>query len=70
MEDILKQGENVYQFKNYYHLDTRSPSKTRLKKCEKGLHEFLETPQDIADGNMFVPKWACKHCGTYMHERG
>ena len=40
-ENILSQGNDVYQFKNYHFLDSRSPSKSRLKKCEKGLHETL-----------------------------
>ena len=31
-ENILEQGSNVYQFKNYRFLDSRSPSKSRLKK--------------------------------------
>jgi hypothetical protein len=69
MEDILKQGENVYEFKNYHYLDAKSPSKSRLKKCEKGLHEFTETHHDIVSERIFIKRWACKHCGISMHDR-
>lgn len=63
-------AEKVFEFTNPYHLlDTRSPSKSRLKKCAKGLHEFLESHHDIVQGNLYVKKWECRHCGTFMHER-
>ena len=54
-ENILNHGNDVYQLKNYHFLDSRSPSKTRLKKCEKGLHEFQET-QFTTTENSIVKK--------------
>ena len=58
--------EQSYKIKNPYHyLDSRSPSKSRLKKCEKGLHEFSET--GFSENN--IKKWACIYCGTFMHNR-
>lgn len=66
-ETILEQGEKVYEFQNPYNhiLDVSNPSKSRLKKCEKGLHEFTET--NFSENN--VKKWACIHCGIFMHNR-
>ena len=71
MEDILKQGEKVYEYKNYRNIpeDTRFPSKSRLKKCDKGLHEFVETHRDIVVERIYVKRWACKHCGLFMDSR-
>lgn len=69
-ENILEQGNNVYQFKNYHFLDSRSPSKSRLKKCEKGLHEFQETQFTTTENSIVKKQWFCKHCGTSMHNRG
>lgn len=62
--------EEAFEFTNPYHLlDTRSPSKSRINKCKKGLHEFIETNHDVVSERMFVKRWACMHCGTSMHER-
>ena len=63
--------EGVIEYKNPYAFlsEKPMPSKSRLKKCEKGLHEFQETNQDISKGGMFIKKWACIHCGSFMHER-
>ena len=69
-ENILEQGNNVYQFKNYHFLDSRSPSKSQLKKCEKGLHEFQETQFTTTENSIIKKQWFCKHCGTSMHNRG
>lgn len=69
-ENILSQGNDVYQFKNYHFLDSRSPSKSRLKKCEKGLHEFQETQFTTTENSIVKKQWFCKHCGTSMHNRG
>lgn len=66
-ENILEQGSNVYQLKNYHFLDSRSPSKTQLKKCEKGLHEFSETNYTEKTEVGTKKLWACNHCGTFMH---
>lgn len=39
-------------------------TKTRLKKCLKGLHEF------VADSNFAGGKeWKCLHCKTPMENR-
>ena len=37
-----------------------TPSKTQLRKCEKGLHEFKEKNKE----------WFCQHCGINMCNRG
>ena len=68
-ENILEQGNNVYQFKNYHFL-ARSPSKSRLKKCEKRLHEFQETHFTTTENSIVKKQWFCKHCGVSMHNRG
>lgn len=54
---------------SYHYLDSQTPSKTQLKKCRKGLHEFLKTHHETIGVNMFIPRWSCRHCGTFMHER-
>lgn len=59
--------EEVFEYKNPYAFlnEKPAPSKSRLKKCEKGLHEFSETV--FSENN--IKKWACIHCGTFMHNR-
>lgn len=57
---ILEQGTTMYIENTYHHLDSRSPSKTQLRKCEKGLHEFKEKHKE----------WFCQHCGINMRNRG
>jgi len=69
-EKFLNDNSNVYEFKNYHFLDSRSPSKSRLKKCEKGLHEFQETQFTTNENSIVKKQWFCKHCGTSMHNRG
>jgi translation initiation factor 2 gamma subunit (eIF-2gamma) len=79
IKSVLEQKHSVYQdafeevieYKNPYAFlnEKPTPSKSRLNKCKKGLHEFQETNHDIVQENMFVKKWACMHCGTLMHER-
>jgi translation initiation factor 2 gamma subunit (eIF-2gamma) len=60
--------EEVIEYKNPYAFlnEKQLASKTRLKKCEKGLHEFQESK--FSENN--IKKWACIHCGTFMHNRG
>jgi uncharacterized protein with PIN domain len=56
--------EKVFELTNPYHLlDTRSPSKSRLKKCAKGLHEFMSEGIVKIDENFYKEKWSCQHCG-------
>jgi translation initiation factor 2 gamma subunit (eIF-2gamma) len=71
VETILEEGEKVYQFQNPYNhiLDVSKPSKSRLKKCEKGLHEFSETNYTEKTEVGTKKLWACNHCGTFMHNR-
>lgn len=57
---ILEQGTTMYIENTYHNLDSRSPSKTQLRKCEKGLHEFKEKNKE----------WFCQHCGINMRNRG
>lgn len=69
---ILEQGTNMYIKNTYHHLDSRSPSKTQLRKCEKGLHEFKEKNYTSDKDGMLVNKkeWFCQHCGINMRNRG
>jgi len=68
-ENILNQGNNVYQFKKYRFLASRSPSKSRLKKCENGLHEFQEIQFTTTENSLVKKQWICKHCSISMHNR-
>ena len=46
------------------------PSKSREKKCNKGLHEFLKSDSKTIDKHSISStEWACKHCGLLMHSR-
>jgi hypothetical protein len=56
----------------YHHLDLRSPSKTQLRKCQKGLHEFKESNYTSDKDGMLVTnkEWFCQHCGINMRNRG
>ena len=44
-------------------------SKTKLNKCDKGLHEFIETKYTEKVKTGIKKLWACKHCGLFMHNR-
>jgi translation initiation factor 2 gamma subunit (eIF-2gamma) len=59
--------QEIYEYKNNYaFLNEKQPaSKTRLNKCKKGLHEFLEN--GFSENN--IKKWSCIHCGVLMHNR-
>ena len=46
VNSILEQGTTIYINNTYHHLDSRSPSKTQLRKCEKGWHEFKKKNKD------------------------
>ena len=70
VNSILEQGTTIYINNTYHHLDSRSPSKTQLRKCEKGLHEFQETQFTTTENSIVKKQWFCKHCGTSMHNRG
>lgn len=72
VNSILEQGTTMYIKNTYHHLDSRSPSKTQLKKCEKGLHEFKESNYKSDKDGMLVTKkeWVCQHCGINMRNRG
>ena len=57
--------ESVYEFTNPYHLlNTTIPSKSRLKKCEKGLHEFTSEGIVKIDENFYKERWSCQYCKT------
>ena len=63
--------EEVIEYKNPYAFlnEMPAPSKSRLKKCEKGLHEFSETNYTEKTEVGTKKIWACNHCGTFMHNR-
>ena len=64
--------EEVIEYSNPYAFlsEKPKPSKTRLKKCERGLHEFQETQFTTTENSIVKKQWFCKHCGTSMHNRG
>lgn len=59
--------EKVFEINNPYAFlnAPTSPSKTRLKKCEKGLHEFRDT--GIIEENKRL--WTCIYCGKEINNR-
>lgn len=61
--------DEVFEFTNPYHfLDTRSPSKSRINKCKKGLHEYMSEGKIKIDEHFYKEKWACRHCSALMNE--
>lgn len=45
-------------------------SKSRLKKCEKGIHEFIKKPFTKIDKNTIsTEKWICRYCECSMDSR-
>ncbi len=63
--------DEVIEYRNpYAFLNKKQPaSKSRLKKCEKGLHEFKETDFKVNENGFSESKWYCMHCGVDMHNR-
>ena len=63
--------EEVFEYENPYAFlnEKPAPSKSRLKKCQKGLHEFSET--NYTEKKELGTKKLCafNHCGTFMHNR-
>lgn len=63
-KSLLEEG-NIMYFKNHNKylegIDGR-PSKTQLKKCQKGLHEYKQkaAPSENNSG------WVCIHCETEL----
>jgi len=57
--------EEVFVYKNSYaFLNEKQPaSKSLLKKCKKGLHEYSESQPIKGEGNFFKTEWKCIHCG-------
>lgn len=55
---------------NDYRKQSPKISKSRLKKCDKGLHEFIKTVSTTIDKQTGLREnWACKHCGLLMNSR-
>jgi hypothetical protein len=55
---------------NNYRKYSPKISKTRLKKCDKGLHEFIKKPTKIIDKHTITAEeWSCRHCGLLMNSR-
>lgn len=63
--------EEIIEYKNpYYLLNQKQPaSKTQLKKCAKGLHEFMESATVKISENLHETKWNCIHCGISKDNR-
>lgn len=45
------------------------PSKNRLKKCDKGIHEFKQTKPVQISETLFETKWNCVYCGVSINNR-
>jgi translation initiation factor 2 gamma subunit (eIF-2gamma) len=60
--------EEVFEYKNpYAFLNEKKPaSKSRLKKCKKGLHEYMSEGKIQIDQHFYKEKWYCIHCGALM----
>ncbi len=50
---------NPYPFLN----EKQPASKTRLKKCAKGFHEFMSEGKVKIYENLYKEKWSCTYCG-------
>lgn len=61
-----KAVEEVIEYRNpYTYLNEKQPlSKTRLKKCSKGFHEYKES--NFLENN--EKKWICIHCESVMNQ--
>ena len=44
-------------------------SKTKINKCNKGLHEFIETKYTEKTKIGSKKLWACRHCGVFINNR-
>lgn len=66
-EKINEQDDYVYKYINPYRLSSNNTktSKNQLKKCEKGIHEFIKT--NFTEKN--IKKWSCRNCGVFMDNR-
>lgn len=64
LEEVIEY-ENPYAFLN----EKQPASKSQLKKCDKGLHEFKESAPIKVNVNLYETKWNCMHCGIDMHNR-
>lgn len=61
-EWLLKnESEDVYLYNNARSFlnEKQPPSKSRLKKCEKGLHEYSKNS---------IYEWSCIHCEKPMYK--
>jgi hypothetical protein len=45
------------------------PSKSQLKKCNKGLHEFKESVPIKVSEYLYETKWNCMYCGISINNR-
>jgi hypothetical protein len=63
--------EEVIEYKNpYAFLNEKQPaSKSQLKKCAKGLHEFIASAPVKVSDNLQKTPWNCIHCGISKDNR-
>mgnify|MGYP002402822892 CR=1 FL=1 len=67
--DWKKEEEKVYEYTNPYHRESKikpNASKSRLRKCQKGIHEYAESERINVSKNFFKSEWNCIHCGASM----
>ena len=57
--------ENPYAFLN----QKQPASKTQLRKCNKGLHEFMASAPVKVSDNLYETPWNCIHCGISKDNR-
>lgn len=68
----LVDEQGVYEYRSNRNLSEtiiQTASKSRLKKCAKGLHEFSESSGEIQHKVWTKKTWSCIHCGVLMHDR-
>jgi len=68
----LVDEQDVYEYRSNRNLSEtiiQNASKSRLKKCAKGLHEFSESSGEIQHKVWNKKTWTCNHCGVLMHDR-
>ena len=63
--------EEVIEYRNpYAFLNEKQPaSKSQLKKCAKGLHEFIASAPIKVSDNLYETPWNCIHCGISKDNR-
>jgi len=49
-------------------LNEKQPSKSTLKKCGRGLHEYKRSEPVKINQHTHIAEWNCIHCNKPMHK--